>query len=180
MSTDRKQLLQYAIAVLVVGGIGLGLIMPLWHNTKQTRLEIGQLERDLGIKRGRTDGLSALAMEVDGLRSRIAANNKVIPPRIELAEVLRELSVQIESENLVSQGISTEAAVDGTDYTALPLELTLSGRAPAIFRFVDRIESMPRMIQVNSLDIETDKPTDQAVEAKVKLHTFYSGKGGEL
>lgn len=189
MSSERKQLLPYAIASLLVVGVGLGLILPLYAKTRDVRSEIAQLEHDLGIQRGRTDGLSALAMQVADLREQAARNNKTIPSQIELANLLRELDDQIEAERLTSRGISTEQAVEQEETTRLPLELTLYGPAPAIFRFIDRVESMPRMIQVDELEIERDFAAENRrrsdaeikpghVEARVRLNTFYSGRDG--
>jgi len=192
MSNKRKPMLRYIIAGLVIAGVGTGLIAPRWAAIRAVRAEISKLEADLGIQRGRTDGLSALAMRVETLRERVESHNKVVPERVELAQLLRELNRRIEAEDLTSQGISTGRMEAGVETTALPLELTLSGDGPAIFRFIDRVESMPRVIQIDFLELKRDfnargrsgsddKNRNNAppVQGEVRMSAFYRhGAGG--
>lgn len=147
---------------------------PMVSSIKQVQAEIVQAEADLGLTRGRTDGLTQLAQRVDDLRAQAALNNKEIPDSAEMAAVLRQLSLQIERADLAGQGISTFDSEKRDEVIEVPVELTFSGRSPLVFSFVEQIEDMPRLVQVDSLQIATDPQDPRQVNARVRVRTFFS------
>lgn len=147
---------------------------PMVRDIRQIESQIAQAETDLGLTRGRTDGLAQLAMRVEDLRAQSAMNNKEIPQSAEMAGVLRQLSVQIEHASLTGQGISTLESRQREEVIELPVELTFSGQSQLVFGFVERIENMPRLIHVDSLRIARDATQKGQVNASVKLRTFFS------
>ncbi len=158
--------------VIVLGGVGLWL--PAWLNIKDMHGQIAKAEEQLGIARGRTDGLAQLAREVEQLRSQVATNNRIIPAQAELANVLRQLSVQLDEHGLTGKGMSTGEARPVADCQGLPVSLTVTGRGQDVLKFVQSVESLPRMIQVESLAMGTGKDQDGRVEADLELTTFFS------
>jgi len=179
MRVDKSQIRFGLIIAGLVAVYAGGLWWPQTRQIKSLNAKIAQAERDLGMTRGRTDGLSKLAAEVDELRRQIATNNKRIPRHAELATVLREISLQIETMNLTGQGISTRPTIEKPDYVALPVDLTFTGSSVAAMRFIDRMESMPRLTQVESFEIRKDPDKPDRVQADVKLMTYFSQSENE-
>ncbi len=160
-----------AIAVAVYAALAW---WPLMRDIQRTRQQIATGEKELGITRGRTDGLAQLAHRVDQLRARSAMNNKDIPASAEVAGVLRQLSLEIEAASLTGQGISTRESQKRDEVIELPVELSFAGPSTAVFGFVERIENMPRLIQVDSMQIQRNADKGGTVDAAVRLRTFFS------
>ncbi len=172
MPVERAELRLIAALLCVVAVFTVGLWLPNVSRAQELREEILKLEKDLGVSRDRSDDLARLAHDVDRLREKMASTNKVIPEQGELAGFLRELSVQIDQEQLTDQGLSTGSIREGDEYTTLPVELTFSGNSLAVFRFVNRVEEMPRLVQVDRLVVE-DGPEDGRVQVEMDLNTFF-------
>lgn len=174
MRIDKMQMRTgMIIAGLAVAYAGL-LWWPAHRHIRSLEAQITENEQALGIARDRTDGLAKLANEVNKLRAEVAGSNKEIPDQGEMAAMLRELSVQIENENLTGQGINMLAAKAGHDYLTQPVELTFSGRSLDAFRFVNRLENMPRLVQVESVAMRQESGTQgQRVKASMRLNTFF-------
>jgi len=147
---------------------------PIVRDMKVLRKQIAQAQSDLGIARGRTDGLAKLAKRVDDLRARAALNNKVIPASSEMAAMLRRLSLEIEAAELTGQGMATLDTEHRRDVLERPVELTITGGSPAVFRFVQRVEDMRQLIHVDSVLIQRSAQTPNQVDAAVRIRTFFS------
>ena len=178
MSIDRAQVRFSLIVVGLVVAFAAGLWGPTYWQIRRIHRQIAQAESDLGIKRGRTDGLAMLAHEVEQLRREIAGTSKTIPAHADLAEVLRELSTQIEAEKLTSQGISTPAGVTADDHAEMPVQLSVRGPSTAVFALVRRVENLPRLIQFDSIRIQRDDKSPNQVQANMKLTTYYGTQEG--
>jgi Tfp pilus assembly protein PilO len=173
MLVDREQLRATIVVVAIVLVFVVGLWAPLSNRAGELEAEILKLEGDLGVTRGRTDGLGELASEVDRLQAKVAETNKLIPQQGELAGLLRELSTQIETEALTDQNLATGSQQVSDEYATLPVELTFSGDSPAVFRFVRRVERMPRLVQVERLFIDRRDEAEGVVSAEMDLKTFF-------
>jgi len=178
MQLDNRQLRFGLFIAGLVGVYVVGLWWPQQRSISARQSEIAEYEQQLGLTKGRTDGLTQLVGEVDDLRRLIATNNKEIPEHAELANVLREISLQIETMKLTGQGISTRPTVEMDDYVMLPVDLTFKGESTSVFRFIDRIESMRRLTQVESIEVLKSIDTPGEVQANVKLNTYFSQSEG--
>jgi len=179
MRVDKSQLRFGLIIAGLVAAYAVGLWWPQARRINKLHADIAEAETQLGLTRGRTDGLSQLADQVDDLRRQVETNNKEIPRHAELATVLRDISLQIESMDLTGQGISTQPTIERTDYVALPVDLTFSGSSVSAFRFIDRIESMRRLTQVESMEVRKMPDQPDQVQAMVKLKTYFSQSENE-
>ncbi len=159
-----------ALSLLIV----LGLCMPMWMGINTLRSEIDAAEERLGIARGRTDGLARLAREVNRLREEVAATSRVIPSEPDLAAVLRQLSVESQQQQLQPDGMSTGDPVHSDDWFAVPVGVVLTGQSRDVFAFIDQVEQMPRMIQVDAYTMVAEPEHNGRVEAALKLTTFYA------
>ncbi len=177
MRIDRSQMVWGSIFAGVILVFGVGLWLPASFKIRKLKAEIVKTEHDLGITRGRTNGHALLKVQVDDLRQRVASNNKVISSVGESAKLLRELSLKLETADLIDQGYSALKNVIEEDVIASPVELTFRGSSVKVFDFIERVERMPRMMHVDSLEMELDRETGD-LEAKLLLTIYYSGEEG--
>ena len=178
MSIDRSQLRFTLIVIGLVAAFGVGVWGPTYWQIRSVKQQIAHTESELGITRGRTDGLAMLAHEVDHLRQEASGDMKTIPTHANLADVLRELSTQIEAEKLTSQGISTPETVTTDDHTELPVQLTVKGSSHSVFALIGRVEDLPRLVQFDEVEIERDDKAPGQVRASLKLTTYYGTQEG--
>ncbi len=174
MRIDRTQIRTGLIILGLVVVYAAAVWFPSHRRIQTLRGRIASAEQELGIARDRTDGLTRLAEQVHKLRAEVKSSNKQIPEQGEMASMLRELSVQIENENLAGQGINMLAAQAGDDYLTLPVELTFSGKSLDAFRFVNRLEGMPRLVQVESMTMRHEPNSGGGrVKTSMRLNTFF-------
>ncbi len=178
MRMDKAQLR----TVLIIMGVVLAYVGLVWYPAfaeRNSLLEqIAEADEKLGVARDRSDGLAKLKQEVAKLRAEKESTNKEIPSKDEMAELLHEISVQIESENLTGQGINMLTEESGEDYDTQPLELTFSGNALDAFRLIHRLESMPRLVQIDSVTIRREHRSEgQNVNTSMRLNAYLSHTG---
>lgn len=173
MRIERHQL---QMAAVIAGSIALYAGVVWWpqkHHIAELQEQIAEAEDQLGVARGQTDALARLARDVDQLRRQVTQNHKTIPARADMGELIRQLSLQIDRAQLAGQNITTEPAEPADDAMALPVVLTFEGSGAAVFDLVDRIENMPRLMQVQSLRLHSEDPAAGRVRGALHLRTYF-------
>lgn len=172
MRIDPTQKKIAAVMTLLVAlFVGLGWY-PARRDIAKLRKQISETQQQIMGAAGKADDLAQLDRQVKQIRREIASNSKVIPTRGELAELIRQLSTTIENAELRDQSISTEQTIQGDNYVTLPIRVTFNGPAPNAFRFVNAVESMPRLMQVTNMQLSNDK-SGQSVTAQLELNTYF-------
>jgi Tfp pilus assembly protein PilO len=174
MPAERFNLRLGLIGLGVLLAVGVGLWLPTWLGIESLRVDITRAEQRLGIARGRTDGLARLARQVDQLRTQVANNSRIIPEQAELASVLRKLSVQLDHHRLTGKGMSTGEPKPIEDCLGLPVGMTVAGDGRNVLAFIESVEQMPRMIQVDAYELDAGDEHRGRVEARIQLTAFYS------
>jgi Tfp pilus assembly protein PilO len=172
MRVNRTTKQIYAGLGAVVLCIALGL---WWSVARAGRLQeqIDKTEVQLGIARGHADELARLAREVTALRDQLGDASKTVPDREEMASVMRELSLQIDSQALADQGMSTLTARPSDDYVTLPVEITFGGDSQSVFDFVRRVEHMPQLMQFESLAVRSEQVDTGQVKSALRLNLYF-------
>ena len=62
--------------------------------------------------------------------------------------------------------------IQGTDYEITPLTLLTKGSFPSIFSFIEQIESMNRLVRINSVEMNRVDREDGSIEVHVVLDAF--------
>ena len=175
-----KSQMRWAIAFVVVTLVMTGgLWWPAQMRISKLKTQIVSAEEELGIVRGRTDGLAQLALEVEKLRIRSSSNNKQIIQQSELSDLLREFSLQIEAAEMTGQGISTGQTEVEEEWVALPVDMTFEGNSVNVFALIQQIESLPWMLRIEGMKIDRHKDHPDQVDASVYLTTYFRPEEGE-
>ncbi len=167
--------------LIVIAALVLLTVLAWWpvhQRTGALRGQIGQLEQDLALAENRAGRLTQLKGRVENLTVRLGGESRQVPPYRQLPEVLRELSLQIDNEQLTNQGMSTLNARHDRDYIALPVEMSFAGDGLSAFRFVNRLESMRQLVQIDTLSLKLHEGREQAnVQASLRLNLYFSPDG---
>ncbi len=185
MRIERTQWMMAGGVVAVALVFALFFWWPAHSEIKTLRREIDKVEKDLLGVSGRTEGLKELVAEVDALRAEVNQTKKVIPASRDLSDLMLQFSLQIEQDDLQKHVIREEPTTPGRGYQVLPLEVQFEGDSNAAFRFMRKVETMSRLVQVRSLNLKRKPQAPAARSAKVEkkpasevivnmsLNTFY-------
>jgi Tfp pilus assembly protein PilO len=163
---------------LVIVGLSLAFIFALWlpqqgrERRLQARIEAAQQQRV--AERDHAADLANLSRTVAQLRTTVAQAPRSVPPQGEMAALLRQLTAEAGQDRLGQQEVGTQQVIVGTDFCLMPLNLSMKGSFPAVFAYLDRIESLPRIMQINRLDVSGNaaKPADP-VAVRIELSAFF-------
>ncbi len=170
IDTLQKKLIG-GVTVLLLA-FGAAVLWPVIRESSKLRAEIAETKQKLASTQAETAGLASVAASVKQIRSEISTNNKRIPTQGETAELLRELTTELQSQRLSDPSITSMPSVPGADYTRLPIQIAFKGSAMGAFRFINKVEAMPRLVHMQRLHLQaSDKQPDQ-VDADLELHTF--------
>ena len=174
MQIDRHQMR----TGLIVLGMTVAFVAAVWwpHVRQSAGLngQIAALDSELAHKRQQVENAVHLQEELDQLEHELAGNNKQISPRQDVAGLLRQINGQIAQEELGDQNLTTHPQKSvNRDYTILPIELRFAGDSVSAFRFVRRVEQMPRLVQLRHLDMRADVERSSRVEVTMGIDAFF-------
>ena len=163
---------------LIVLGMIVVFVAAVWRpharQCADVQGQIAALESELAHKRQQAEGAAILQQEVNQLESELDGNNKQISPRHDVAGLLRQINGQIAQEELGDQNLTTQPQKSvNRDYTILPIELRFAGDSVSAFRFVRRVEQMPRLVQLRHLDMQADVERSSRVEVTMGIDAFF-------
>lgn len=127
------------------------------------------------------DDLKGLTATVDSLRLNAGADRRVVPAAPELAELLKQLGGALEELSVTEQEIQTQPVAIGARYGTIPVTLRFHADFPSVCKFLARIESLGRVIQVTRVGIEAERSTakgQQAPQVQIELVAFFAPKEG--
>lgn len=182
MRVDRRQAVIGGVLTALVLGFAGGVWWPMRQAIQADRRAIQTLETKLSMVDHRRQTMVDLAEEVRRLNAELRGRRRVIAPAGEMPAILRQISLQIERAALRSEGITTGETIDQKHVRALPVELFVGGSASSVLDFVESIESMPRLVQVDRLQIANgDEPRpskEPTVNAQMRLTAYLQAPEG--
>lgn len=166
---QKKLIAGFAVGVLAFGGI---VVWPAVRESRQMHSQIVQAQQQLLSTQAQTSGLAALVTTVKQIRMEINTNNKRIPNQGEVAELLRELTTELQRQQLIDPAITSQPILPGPSYVRLPIQIAVKGPALGAFGFINRVEAMTRLVQLQRLHLQTSEKHPDQIEAEMDLHTF--------
>jgi Tfp pilus assembly protein PilO len=134
-------------------------VLPFSYPVRAKR--IGELEerqatltRQLNQARRVASGLAALETEEAVLETRWAQAQRLLPDETEIAALLRDITSRGNACGIEFTLFKPQAMVGHEFYSEKPIEVKVEGGYHAIARFLARLASMDRIVQVRDLQIE--------------------------
>jgi len=176
MRIDKDQLKVFIVLALVVGGFAVGIWMPARQQRRVLQDRIDQAEQKLRQAR-ESPSLKKWNKTVASLEQQLASSRQRVPPRNELATVLRGLSEVLSKRNVMDQSVSTAPAQRFGSFGVTPITVKFRGSFPDAHAVVQRIEQMPRLIQVDRFEVDRGEVTESGpVRVYLELSAFFSRK----
>lgn len=182
MRVDRSQAIAGGLTLALLLGFGALVWWPMSRSINADRSAIRSLETRLNMVQDQRESLVELSEQVRSLRAEVAGQRRTIASPDEMPAILREISLRIERAALQGEGITTGEMIEEQRVRALPVELTVGGTAPSVLALVESIETMPRLVQVDRLQINrSDEPgpaDDATVHAQMRLTAYLASPEG--
>jgi Tfp pilus assembly protein PilO len=175
MRIERDQGLTLLALLGIVGVFAAFRAGPGWVQRTRLQMRINQASAQLTDDPASIRRLGALAHEVGELQRVADEPLREIPREAELAGLLRRLSAELENGRVNEQELHTDPVVAGRGYSVIPVAVTFSSGFPAAFEFLDKVESMPRLVRVTKLNFsgDTTKGND-SLKVRVEVCAFFT------
>ncbi len=113
------------------------------------------------------------AQETEKLRNAIAFFESKLPDEKEMDKILNVFWEQAETNGLNSKSIRQLKPEETQGYCRLPIKMTLVGPWVGLFKFIQSVENLPRVTQINQMKIDKDAKTEGVVNAEFTLTIFF-------
>lgn len=175
MSIERDQFRAMIILGVMTGIFGLGFWLPNHLHENRLHAQLKMAEDSLKAEQHDPEKLAVMVRQVSDLKALTLQSQKYVPQSDELADLLRQLSIELERQRVTGQEIQTGTIIHGQEYSVVPITLRFKGSFPAVFGFLQRIESMQRMIRVTKLDFDGDAAhVNELLSVRIELYTFFA------
>jgi Tfp pilus assembly protein PilO len=177
MPIDRDQLKVLAVFVVVVGGFGLGIWLPARQERTSLQQRIDKAQGMLAKAR-QSPSVKSWHQTVASLEKRVAGSTQRVPARNELVQVLRGVSEVLNKRGVVDQQVSTEPAEPFGQFASTRVVVKFKGTFPDAHAVVNRVEGMPRLIQVDQFEVANlSSGGAKPLRVHLELRAFFSQKG---
>lgn len=169
----NKPLVLVVLGVLTVLGIGGALsIWPNYHEVATTAARISELQYKAANSEEQTTAVKGLTDEVERERAFIRKELKFVPESADVAGLIGVLSVPVDGRTVqdrqFTRGKPVEAAPGGqSGAQAMPLTVEMKATFPAVFRLLQMVESMKRLVRVSSVRLSSEKAADAQEESVI-------------
>ena len=175
MRIEKDQIISGVVLVVLAAVFVFGAWMPMRSKKAALVARIDRLNQELGPQRAEIANLAGLVEQEQLLTNELEQATRYVPEDVQLAALLSDLNAQIDALGVQDAKIEQEDMIIGIDYQIIPLSLRLKGKFLPIFDFVRQIESMDRLVRINSLEIALERAPwtpDTLLRVDIQLDTF--------
>lgn len=173
MPVSREEVRFLAVLGLIVGAFGVGLWLPAHRERAKLQTRIDQARQQLEAQRANADEVARLHQQVVQLSQAVSRQPHQVPEQEDLDQVLRHLTRALQSSNVREPDLTTRDTRHFAHYSIIPIEVEFQGSFRDAFGVLERIESMPRLIRVDRLELEgQERNTAGPLSVSLQLSAF--------
>ncbi len=164
-------------SVIILLAMAAGFYFVGWRPQQAERAELNarvqNTQEQLGVNRQGVSNLSELRRLVEQMSEQALTSHEAVPTSTELADLLRSLTNELQTQRMIEPEIETEAIIAGEDFNVIPLSLHFRGSFEGLAGFLRKVESLPRLIRIHKLHIDA-APTKpgEPIEVSLQMTTF--------
>ena len=180
MQNDKSQWIVIGVIVAMTAAFTLAVWLPESRKQAGYQERIAQAEQELGPSFFEPAMVDERVTEVEALKDELNSSTRSVPVRPELASVLRSLTKAVESQGVADQRFQTRETKRHKHYSELPLSLEFEDTFEASYGVLRQIETLPRLVRVNAmnlrvLDRDDAESAAPVMQASLRLSSFYTG-----
>ncbi len=178
LNKGKKIVFFTVLSLAIVGGFYWYGYQPKIQTMEKSKKEIGVLEREISQKKGIIRNLEELEREYYQMQPTIDSMKEVLPPGEEITSLLREILANSEGLDIefldMGEPVFTVAASEKVKRIILALRIKSSFLK--FIEYINRLENLPRLINVTHLRVQGKKEILPKVEIDFTLEAYaYSG-----
>jgi len=133
-----------------------------------------ELQRDLNNARSVAANIPAVEAEIEGMESDLELALKQLPNRKQFEDLLQDISTAGKKVGVAIKSIDRDKEVPRDFYAEVPFQLEIEGSYHDLARFFEMVASLPRIVNIGSLDIQVSKESQAETRLKVagKARTY--------
>ena len=181
MRIDQSQWIVSGLIAAMTLAFVLGVWMPESRSIRQSRERILAAEVSLGPNFNQPTALAERQRSVDLLRDQLAASDRHVPQGPETAALLLSLAEATQASGVVDPQTQTAEARHHLLFSEIPVELEAGGDFASIYRLLSSVESMPRLVRVDALNLRRarggvgDAATDPPkMRMSMRVNSFFT------
>lgn len=179
---ERLSKVPKAIRLAVVTGFLIAISVAYWHffyrPIQAERNELveraQELQRNLNNARAVASNIPAVEAELDGMENDLELALKQLPNRKQFEDLLQDISTAGKKVGVAIKSIDRDKEVPRDFYAEVPFQLEIEGSYHDLARFFEMVASLPRIVNIGSLDIQVSKESQAETRLKVagKARTY--------
>lgn len=179
---ERLSKVPKTIRLAVVTGFLIAISLAYWQllfqpiQTERNELvaKAQELQRNLNNARAVASNIPAVESEIDGMERDLELALKQLPNRKQFEDLLRDISTAGKKVGVAIKSIDRDKEVPRDFYAEVPFQLEIEGSYHDLARFFEMVASLPRIVNIGSLDIQVSKESQAETRLKVagKARTY--------
>lgn len=157
-----------AIAVVVCAVYVYFLYLPAANQLEGLRSQQLQLQRRLNEVRAVASNVMKFEEEIAALERKLKVALRQLPDSKELPVLLTDITTLGKTSGLEVEAFRPSPEITRDFYAEVPIEIEFTGRFHDIALFFDEISRLPRIVNVNELDISIGDESSLETILKVK------------
>jgi type IV pilus assembly protein PilO len=150
----QKLLILGGLLILIFGLYFYFFYVPKAKDLSARKDELSKLESERITKKATADNLPIFQKEIKRLNEKLNRALVKLPSRAEIDQLLIEIPVKASESGLEILSFKPAGEVRKSFYAEVPISITLQGRYMDTASFFDRLANMPRIVQVNNINLK--------------------------
>ena len=154
------------------------MLKPLMKNMYNLQIQTGKMKKDINDLSQQVSKLAFLNDKLKNLKSDYALYGKIFPKEGELLSLVENISaiakiskVAISALNLAEAGGDKQTAPAGI-LREVPIDINVKGGYHQIGSFVNKLETMDKIIRIKSMEITYEDVTPKKHNLKLSVVTY--------
>ena len=179
---ERLSKVPKTIRLAVVTGFLIAILLAYWQlffqpiQTERNQLvaKAQELQRNLNNARAVASNIPAVESEIEGMERDLELALKQLPNRKQFEDLLQDISTAGKKVGVAIKSIDRDKEVPRDFYAEVPFQLEIEGSYHDLARFFEMVASLPRIVNIGSLDILVSKESQAETRLKVagKARTY--------
>lgn len=175
MSTKRIGAVTAVAVVVLVAAWYLALFSPQKSHLAKAHKAQAAAEQQVGSLESQVAGLRALQRQIPADKTKLAAYDNAVPDNPQLASAIRLIqgAANASGVHLSAIGPSNATTASTTGVPTVPVSLTTTGSYSQLMSFISALDSMPRTLVVNGINISGQ---GASLGGQFNTSIFYAGQ----
>lgn len=173
MKLGPREIAVLALVLAIPIASYLLVFSPQNRDITAAQLEISHKKEMLTSLRTETSRNEDLAQANSSIGARIDEIEARLPSTKELDNIVRQISDLAVSSGLSSPTLTSGSPIEAGTYWEQPLTVTTTGNFTGYYRFLQKLERMPRITRIPDFDLLRDPKVDGDVAIEFTLSIFF-------